>query len=167
MNGNGNGAASAPSTNAPPGFDAYSDLHVAYDLIVSDGKFQLKVLLSPTLTIHLEKGGILPNGVIQITEATVRYDETVVASPGFYLIRQMNILAPETNNLILVRKKKTTMHSSPEDHVTHNNHSSFLLFPVCCCTCAPLCFFVVSSPILLSLSLIPPGFLLLSPSTSR
>jgi hypothetical protein len=110
-NGNGNGhgigsaapAAVAPAnaTNAPPGFDAYSDLHVAYDLLLSDGRQQLKVVLSPTLAVHVEKGGIQQYGLIEVTEAGVRYDETVVAGPGIYVVKGMNILATRSNDLIL------------------------------------------------------------------
>lgn len=110
-NGNSNGAElngvastfakPTPTTNAPPEFDAQSDLHVAYDLILSDGQYQLKALLSPTLAIHLEKGGLLQFGLIEVTESSIRYDETVVAGPGFYVIKQLNIIAEQMSDLIL------------------------------------------------------------------
>ena len=81
--------ASAPLASA---FDAYSDLHTAYDLVVSDGSLQLKVLLSPTLSIHVEKGGVLPRGIVRISEAAWRFDETVVDDRGFLVVRAMEVL---------------------------------------------------------------------------
>lgn len=93
-------------TNAPIGFDTYSDLHVAYDLILSDGHSQLKCVLSPQLSIHLEKGGILPLGIIQVTQATIRFDETILQANGIFVIKQINIIEEKMNDIILVRRKR-------------------------------------------------------------
>lgn len=105
MNGGGAGSASAPAPAAASAssalipasplasaFDAYSDLHTAYDLVLSDGALQLKVLLSPTLSIHVEKGGVLPRGIVRVSEAAWRFDETVVDDRGFLVVRAMEVL---------------------------------------------------------------------------
>lgn len=96
-------AASASSVPAPASsplasaFDAYSDLHTAYDLVLSDGTLQLKVLLSPTLSIHVEKGGVLPRGLVRISEAVWRFDETVVDDRGFLVVRAMEVLETQAD----------------------------------------------------------------------
>lgn len=96
-------AASAAAGAAPSSFDEQSDLHVAYDVLLSDGRQQVKVLLSPTLAIHAEKGGLLPTGVIRVREAALRFDETVVADPGFIVLRQIDIVADRTDQIVIVR----------------------------------------------------------------
>ncbi len=89
-------------SSAEPAFDEYSDLHMAYDLVLSDGRSQVKALLSPLLSMLAEKGGLLPTGVIRVREAAMRFDETVVADKGFILLRALDVIEPEVGQLLLV-----------------------------------------------------------------
>jgi hypothetical protein len=104
-NGAGQGQGQQSAAQSPPpqaAFDEMSDLHVAYDVLLHDGTHQVKALLSPLLSMLVEKGGLLPTGVLRVKEASIRFDETVLQDKGFLVLKNINIVTPEAGQLILV-----------------------------------------------------------------
>lgn len=63
-------------TKTPPHSDQYSDIDVAYDLVLSDGRFKMKVVLSPSLNIYVEKGELQALQLVDILSTIIRFDET-------------------------------------------------------------------------------------------
>jgi len=91
---------SAAATPAFP-FDSFSDLNVAYDMVLSDGSQQVKAVLSPLLYLQLELGGLLPRGVIEVSEAGMRYDETQIQAAPIIVIKKVNIIQEQYRDIIL------------------------------------------------------------------
>jgi hypothetical protein len=105
--GQGQGQGQQSAAQSPPpqaAFDEMSDLHVAYDVLLHDGTHQVKALLSPLLSMLVEKGGLLPTGVLRVKEASIRFDETVLQDKGFLVLKNINIVTPEAGQLILVSR---------------------------------------------------------------
>lgn len=68
----------------------------------------MKMILSPALAIHLEKGGIKPNSVIEINECKLcvnEQDANVDLHPNCLIITKLKIVSNKINNPIIVRKK--------------------------------------------------------------
>ena len=73
---------SPPSSSSPPSPSGY-------DAVLSDGAYQTKVLLAPSLTPLIERGGLTVGMVVTVYDSGVRYDESVLGGAGFLLVRAL------------------------------------------------------------------------------